>query len=148
MIVNYTNRVNKEMRRLINMAIPYYLTKLELSDSIRKDLVIIIFIRHDESRGSCEHEISRKSPRVFDIILNPHEETSIFQTLAHELVHLVQFATGRLKMFTTVCRWNGVKWKAARNEMGDYYDSPWEIEGFGREEGLYIRFLLDHENEL
>jgi hypothetical protein len=32
--------------------------------------------------------------------------------------------------------------------MDDYYDSPWEIEAFGREEGLFLRFLNDHGDDL
>jgi hypothetical protein len=130
------------------MAIPYYLTKLGLDDSIRDELVINIFIRKDETRGSCASAIMRKDPREFDIVLNPYEEIPILQTLAHELVHLVQFATGRLKMFKTFNKWNGEKWKGARDEMDDYYDSPWEIEAFGREEGLFLRFLTDHGDDI
>jgi hypothetical protein len=32
--------------------------------------------------------------------------------------------------------------------MDSYYDSPWEIEAFGREVGLYLRFVGQYEGDM
>ena len=148
MIINYNNRVRKAQRKHIDLAIPYYLTKLGLDKSISDELELYISVRKDKDRGYCAPCGMRKDPRSFFIMLNPYEETSILQTLAHELVHVAQFATGQLKMFKTFSRWDGKKFNGKKDEMDDYYDSPWEIEAFGREEGLFLRFLNDHGDDL
>lgn len=55
-------------------------------------------------------------------------------TLAHECVHLKQYAMGEIDE-------NMNTWKGTRvPKSTDYWDSPWEIEAYGREKGLYIRF--------
>ena len=50
--------------------------------------------------------------------------------------HMVA-ARGGLKM---VSKWMGKVWKAKGKE-DSYYDSPWEIEAYGREVGLYARWI-------
>ena len=53
-------------------------------------------------------------------------------TLAHEMVHVKQYAKGQLKVkYNRKCEprfiWMGRKYNK------DYYDMPWEIEAFSRE---------------
>jgi len=60
--------------------------------------------------------------------------------LAHEMVHVKQFATGEL-----VDNPSGktVKWQGKRVTLRDddgYWTQPWEIEAYGRQPGLYARF--------
>ena len=55
-------------------------------------------------------------------------------TLAHEAVHVKQYALGEIT--EDMNTWKGTRVPAST----DYYDSPWEIEAHGREKGLYVRF--------
>jgi len=62
------------------------------------------------------------------------------EMLAHEMVHVKQFATGEL-----VDNPGGktVKWMGKRVSVRDddgYWTLPWEIEAYGRQPGLYARF--------
>jgi hypothetical protein len=62
------------------------------------------------------------------------------EMLAHEMVHVKQFATGEL-----VDNPSGktVKWQGKRVSVRDddgYWTLPWEIEAYGRQPGLYARF--------
>jgi hypothetical protein len=68
------------------------------------------------------------------------------------MVHVKQYAKNELafkpvynktkKSFTSKIDiyWNDTIWKNKKTEH-EYWDAPWEIEAFGREIGLYRRFL-------
>lgn len=59
--------------------------------------------------------------------------------LAHEMVHVKQYATHELiYLHNGKYRWQK---KVLKIDDLDYWDSPWEIEAYGREKGLYARFL-------
>ena len=56
------------------------------------------------------------------------------------MVHVKQWARGELKDVMkgySLCKWKG---KVFDTDKVEYYDAPWEIEAFGREYGLYIRW--------
>jgi hypothetical protein len=62
------------------------------------------------------------------------------EMLAHEMVHVKQFALGEL-----VDNPSGktVKWQGKRVSVRDddgYWTLPWEIEAYGRQPGLCARF--------
>ena len=150
MKINFTNRVNLELRDVLSRAAHFYADKLGIDKKLQNRITINMFVRKSSSRGSCEVDLGAKNPRVFDIILSPDEngEVSIVQILAHEMVHLKQFALGELRMMSRCNKWKGKKWESKSDELDNYYDSPWEIEAFGREEGLFVRFALEYEDEI
>ena len=65
----------------------------------------------------------------------------IMITLAHEMIHLKQYATKELKSKFVkgkpVDTWRGIKYKNLK-----YKDQPWEHEASSLEEELYHKFLL------
>ena len=78
-------------------------------------------------------------PRVFELEINSKMKLrKILETVAHEMVHVKQYARGELYQGTRIAkhRWQG-KWVS--NNL-DYWDQPWEIEAHGREAGLFIRW--------
>ena len=78
---------------------------------------------------------TRNKARDFDIeICKDRSMRYQLMTLAHEAVHLKQYALGEID--ENMNTWKGVRIPAST----DYYDSPWEIEAHGREKGLYVRF--------
>jgi hypothetical protein len=84
-------------------------------------------------------------PRTFEIEVEKNMPLrKLLETVAHEMVHVKQYARGELYQGVRVNkhRWQG-KWIS--NNV-DYWDSPWEIEAHGREAGLFIRWA--EENDL
>ena len=78
-------------------------------------------------------------PREFDIDICKNQRLrSLLETVAHEMVHVKQFARGELYESTrrSKHRWQG-EWL---NKEPDYWDQPWEIEAHGREVGLFVRW--------
>lgn len=83
-------------------------------------------------------------PRAFDVDINKNVELrKLLETVAHELVHVKQFARGELyqSCWTAKHRWQG-KWL---NSNKEYWDLPWEIEAHGRECGLFVRWAELHK---
>jgi hypothetical protein len=75
--------------------------------------------------------------RDFEIELRRHRSLkSTLQTLAHEFVHIKQFAKGELNVDHT--RWRGEKFDSA---ACDYNDLPWEVEATSLEPILYHLYV-------
>lgn len=62
----------------------------------------------------------------------------ILSVLAHEMVHIKQYATGQMRSFGKYVVWEGQTYVEETDDQ--YWDSPWELEAFGRQEGLYMRW--------
>lgn len=79
--------------------------------------------------------------RRFTITIDPNSSPHLLiKTLAHEMVHVKQYATGELQ---GSLRWSHLtKWQGyyVEEEKESYWDWPWEIDAYGREVGLYKRF--------
>ena len=141
----FNNRVKLQLRELLTTAAHFYADKLGLDKKLQDKIELEILVRKGSDRGACYTNCSPKRvPTYFTIELNPDDDISILQTLAHEMVHLKQFATGELRLMSKCNKLKDKTWKKSSNEMDDYYDSPWEIEAFGREEGLFLRFAVEH----
>lgn len=98
-------------------------------------------------KGSTDYLDTNERPRIFEVQINPKmSKRNQLLTLAHELVHVKQFAKGELKEYmkkhTSAMRWGN---EVIQVEEDAYWDLPWEIEAYGRECGLYIRWV-EHKN--
>lgn len=65
----------------------------------------------------------------------------LLETIAHEMVHVKQYARRELHPSTNA--WMG---KTVNPDKVLYWDLPWEIEAHGREVGLFVRWC--EENQL
>ena len=150
---------SKNTRDRIRSCAKFCLNKL-LSKRLRDKLTIYINVRtkmNDGTYGFCdplgkntkngrdEYELTC----VHQPISNPIHG-NVYRTLAHELVHVKQFATGQMNRHIitrkttsgkrlTGTLWEGEVYSSAKYEDSEegYYNSPWEIEAYGREVGLY-----------
>ncbi len=116
---------------------------------------LTIFIRFSETHkqenledGNCTWEDDNHRPKEFSINLHSYKSMSkVLTTLAHEMVHVKQFATGEMRDLMRDAHL--VSWQGKRFDIRDvdYWDYPWEIDAHGRELGLYVRFkdLLEKE---
>jgi len=57
------------------------------------------------------------------------------------MVHLKQYAKGELKDYIKPARMIGWMGEKYLMEELDYWEQPWEIEAYGREKGLYFKFM-------
>ena len=75
-------------------------------------------------------------PREFLIELDTKQsKASQLKTLAHEMVHVKQYAKGEL---ADLSRQNKVKFNKKKYSVDSFYWlQPWEIEAYGYEYGLY-----------
>lgn len=86
-----------------------------------------------------EYNICGK-PREFLIELNPQiGAREILDTLAHEMVHVKQYAYSETNERLT--RWKG----EYISEDVDYYDQPWEVEAYGMAVGLFTKFAIQEK---
>ena len=130
---------------VVRSAAKWYADKLmgkRLSSNIRCNLDFIQDYESDSgTMGTCIWEDDHVRPREFSIELDSSmSPTTILQNLAHEMVHVKQWARGELKDVMrgySLCKWKGM---VVDTDKVEYYDSPWEIEAFGREYGLYVRW--------
>ena len=111
-----------------------------LTERLQKNIKIFLKFDLDEDGGSAGPIDSINRPREFEIYINPSAgKRKQLITIAHEMVHVKQFARNELKYNT---RRNVDKWQGQYiSREVDYFDKPWEIEAFGRELGLYLRYM-------
>lgn len=107
---------------------------LEICITIEKDL-------YQERRvwGDMFVEDDSRSPKLFDVRLNYSGVQSfgqLIKVLCHELVHVAQFATRRLRYLSGPYRIGYGRNHYVSSEI-EYDDRPWEIEAHGLEDELF-----------
>jgi len=90
--------------------------------------------------GACGYD---EEENLVDIDLDPrrygYNQRDIYELLAHEMVHCKQYVTGQLREIKDgVTSWEGTL--MANNTPDNYWDSPWELEAYGRQPGLYYKW--------
>lgn len=136
-------RPSKINMKLCKNACRFYANKLlgdYLSSKINLTLEFEKFSPNDKYIAFCTWEFDNHYSRDFIISVNQDlNKRSMLMALAHEMVHLKQYAKGELKDYVKAnkCKWMGEQYNS--DEL-DYWDHPWEIEAYGRERGLYVKF--------
>lgn len=111
-----------------------------------------IELRRDmgDSLGNATYDDSNHRPREFIMEVNASSNIrlrKILETVAHEMVHIKQYAKGEMKDLISrpanIRKWQG---KEIDTNLISYWDLPWEIEAYGRECGLFVRWA--EENNL
>lgn len=144
MVVTTTGLTDTRFRHAVEKACIYYADLLLPKHIIKHITVDIEFTTRLEkdADGYCDitgHN-TRGKPREFEIQIHKNKSKRyMMMTLAHEFVHLKQYAMGELDEKLSV-------WKGKRISANtDYWDTPWEIEAHGRESGLWSRFAKAHK---
>jgi len=137
----------KKLRSLATFIVNKFFTKpkqkkLNIQVTFKKGLF-------DETNqfANCIWEDQHYRPFDFTIQIDPNQKIQLLlNSLAHELVHVKQWAKGefyQLQRETNVYKFNGQRWNT---DKVDYWDTPWEIEAHGRAIGLVV--LWARENKL
>jgi hypothetical protein len=155
---------SKRLKDDVKDAVEFYARRLMVK-KVRDKLKIFVDVDTKHTRNDCYGECDPlgrnpntglKEFRIYCVHQPkkiPKEKNNVFKTIAHEMVHLKQYTTGELGAFLiatksisgkalTATRWQGKLYKTREDDSDDneYYDSPWEIEAYGREVGLYRRW--------
>ena len=74
--------------------------------------------------------------------MNPNlSRRKMLQCLAHEMVHVKQYARGELSSELITARWQGKVYKIT-SSFEDYLNWPWEVEAYGRDRSLYLFYQV------
>lgn len=131
-----------KMNNLANFVLDKFFTK-----SRKKKLQIeVVFIKNlfkDQNMyGNCIWEDNHFRPNEFTIQMDPNQRIQLLlNSLAHELVHVKQWAKGEYYELCSkpkVYKFNG---KLVDTTKVDYWDTPWEIEAHGRAIGLVVQWV-------
>jgi hypothetical protein len=135
-------------RKLFREACNFFCKSL-MSDTILKELyVYIVFdkdlLKNKKLFGTVER--SEENPkRSFKVQIQIKDSFTMLRTLAHELVHVKQYAHGVLKDLDDTK--DKFIWKGKNRNYGvnplQYYKTPWEMEAFSLEIGLVGIFLQE-----
>jgi hypothetical protein len=147
MLVNVTGS-NKGVRTLVNRAAWWYAEKL-MGTRLMAGLEIDIkldrnLLKKSNNEGSAIWEDDTRRPKEFTIKLDSTcNIRNILITLAHEMVHIKQWAKDEMYEYYNTPK--TVRFKGEKFNMDDvdYWDYPWEIEAYGRQLGLFVRFCED-----
>jgi hypothetical protein len=139
------------MKSLANFILEKFFTqskreKLYVSIRFKKGL-----FNTSSQYANCIWEDEHYRPEEFSIEIDPDQSLPLLlNSLAHELVHVKQWAKGefyQLQRETKVYKFNGQRFDTSKL---DYWDTPWEIEAHGRAIGLVVQWArandLTHEN--
>lgn len=124
--------------------------KVVSPDDMRNDVDMEDLKRY---RAWCTYDNVVEGKKYFSVVLNIKQiskngkrpETRLRKMLidlGHELVHIKQYLNNEIFDYKSGdIRFKGSYFDSSYAENEElYYDSPWEIEAYGREQGLYAMF--------
>jgi len=142
--------IRPSLERKIVAASHFYANILMNKRMVKNLIVDIEIVREmEDNLGECFPEDECKNPRYFTIRLLKRNDDCMLKALAHEFVHLKQYAKNQLSYkFKSAKKlnpkldfvWMGKFWKPKKNEH-IYWDSPWELEAYAKEPGLFYKFV-------
>ena len=104
------------------------ISRLALNIQVRlHNTVLLRSDEEDDSEGLCESLTSR------NFIIDVASWGDWLTTLAHEMVHVKQFARGELSPTFS-------RWKKLEREFDDYWEQPWENEARRLQHKLALKF--------
>lgn len=154
MIISVTGK-SRHNKTLIKKAADFFITQL-IKKKIKKKLNIKIQLVDKPLKnytdkwiimGICIPLTFASTPRKFAIRLNKRTSTKILlRTLAHEITHIKQYASGNLRPIDWSFMTDIYRWKGKVRDI-PYYRSPWEVEARQMESVLYKKFLTAMKEE-
>ena len=123
---------SKQLKKYVELLMPRIIKQLNLERS-RK--FVLIEIAKGITPGALGSTTNLPGLDSFVIALKPQKWCDLGSTLAHEMVHVKQFAKGQLHTEGDKNYWMGER----VTHRVKYLDQPWEVEAFQRQEILFRR---------
>ena len=139
-------KLTPKERKILKMATHFYASRLmtdRLSNTLEINVnVIKDFYVKNKILGEAfpkDDVLGMPSNKQFVINLEWNNKLGkrVLQCLAHEMVHVKQYAKGELIFHE---KGNMVTFQREQYHGDEYWESLWEIEAYGREVGLYQKF--------
>lgn len=132
---------NKRFKEKLRKAALFYRESL-LPRKRKLDIVICLIPNLVEEFGAFGECWEGDTPNNFRITLDGKvSQKSILQTLAHEFVHVKQFAKGELKYLQKGDKWCG----SVYSSKTPYSKQPWEKEAKKLETKLYSEWMFSRK---
>lgn len=120
----------------------YLLGTSRVYDHVHLSIEFENFGVESDEYGCCDYIDDGYTPKFFHITLEKRlTKKELLLALAHEMVHTKQYAKGEMRDMRRpahIVKWLGNK---INTESVDYWELPYEIEAYGREKGLYYKFI-------
>lgn len=159
MEITVCGRPQKIAKKLVKRAAEHF-SEVLLSSRLRANIEAKIVFTTENTKvlgpndcGICipSYEYSTQFPRNFEIVIaNDLSKKTTLLTLAHEFVHLKQYARGELFEYfykAGSSRWQGKVYEEDEKNGDKYWFMPWEIEAMGYEQGLVRTFVKKMNKE-
>jgi hypothetical protein len=119
---------NKGKRALVEATAKLYKQELRLSSS---KYTVEIQFKKDLLKEGIKGSVCQLGPQHILMLLDSKlKDDRLFETLAHEMIHVKQYAKGQYKTFGAQRFWLG------RRVRAKYWDQPWEREAMSKEKLL------------
>jgi RNase P/RNase MRP subunit POP5 len=149
MKVYITGKAENISNREIRDAVYFYLKRL-LGDSMSRKITLDIVIEKDllktyEMYAAISPLEADPRPKHYELEIDAKlPKKQFLVSLAHEMIHLKQFAKDQMRDLETkkMTRWLGEYYV---EENIDYWARPWEKEAHDNEIGLYEQYLSEKD---
>jgi len=126
--MEFVVQASPKRKKYLEAILPSMIQQLKLTRS-RKYLVVKV----DKLDGSNGLTMPMDGLDTYLVVINPADVIQMGLTLAHEMVHVKQMASGKLKGRV----WNGKK----VSKRTKYLDLPWEVQAFEQQELIFRRAI-------
>ena len=136
---------NKAIRKLVESATRFYAEKL-MGKRLTENLKITVnlnrnLLSKEGLEGSAVWEDDSYRPREFIVEIDSTVKVrNLLLTLAHEMVHVKQWAKDEMYEYLNTIGMVRFKGEKVHLDSLEYWDQPWEIEAYGKQLGLFIRY--------
>lgn len=135
---------DKRLEDYVIRSIEFYGKKLIKNTRIYNNIHIEIQFTSDiKDMGSASIDGYNSAKKARDFLIEINNKISgknVLMTLAHEMIHIKQYVYG--EMDDQLSMWKG---EIVDENTMEYYDHPWEIEAYGKEQGLFSGFVVQEK---
>jgi hypothetical protein len=121
---------SKPLKAYVEALMPRLIKQLKLE---RSKKFVLIEIAKDITPGATGSTTNLPGLDSYVIALKPQKWADLGSTLAHEMVHVKQFAKGQFQIVDGKYYWMGKR----VTKRVKYLDQHWEVEAFSRQEILF-----------
>ena len=118
-------------KTVIETCVALFKKELKLENS--KYSLVILTDRGMSKRDGCRGSVFQVGLKALGMVIDTAMSIeNLIITIAHEMVHVKQYARGQIKHGKNL---KSKFWMGQKNKS-QYYDSPWEIEAYSKERVL------------
>ena len=138
--------VSRDRLEMFKSLSHFVLKKFFKTQKMRDSLEIHVHLHDDyfkktDMYGDCIWEDQHFRPKEFTINVDVSQKDGlVLNTIAHELVHVKQWAKGEMYELQSIRNCYKYKGLKVDRKKLDYWDLPWEIEAHGHAIGLVVQW--------